>query len=245
MNNPCIRTTKACDEYIPGKCVYYSGANLSCTGIIFGDSLDVALRKIDTYVCETLQQEIYSTTLFEFVEFMIGEEDSLMLEGETTLILTTQNIAVDSVWISLNGSELPRKPVDRKVYGVLYEGSQITINFLDPVMNGDLYIIHYAYNMAISVGLEFKKLQFRVGSPGSLINVNGLFLDIIDTGIVADTIDVIVSGQNLSENTSGAHDDEYSYIRTPLSNGVRLTFNNPAQYGQSYIIYYTKIINNS
>ena len=33
------------------KCVYYSGANLSCSGINTNDSLELALQKIDTQIC--------------------------------------------------------------------------------------------------------------------------------------------------------------------------------------------------
>ena len=36
-----------CTDIYPAKCIYYSGSNLACTGINYGDSVDVALAKLD------------------------------------------------------------------------------------------------------------------------------------------------------------------------------------------------------
>jgi len=42
-----------CQDIIPSNCVFYSGSNLSCSGINFGDSLSLAFSKIDTLLCNT------------------------------------------------------------------------------------------------------------------------------------------------------------------------------------------------
>lgn len=40
-----------CSEIFPAKCIFYSGANLGCSGINFGDRVDTAFEKIDALLC--------------------------------------------------------------------------------------------------------------------------------------------------------------------------------------------------
>jgi len=42
-----------CLDIQPSSCVFYSGANLTCSGINYGDTLSVAFSKINTILCET------------------------------------------------------------------------------------------------------------------------------------------------------------------------------------------------
>lgn len=46
--NPDCPPETTCEDIIPSSCVYYSGQNLPCTGINYGDSLSVSLSKIDS-----------------------------------------------------------------------------------------------------------------------------------------------------------------------------------------------------
>lgn len=49
INTPC--TNSLCPTSIDPKCVFYSGGNLPCSGILTHDSLEVSLQKIDTLLC--------------------------------------------------------------------------------------------------------------------------------------------------------------------------------------------------
>jgi len=50
-NDACPESI-VCVDIIPSNCVFYSGGNLSCSGIVFGETLTTALAKIDTKLCE-------------------------------------------------------------------------------------------------------------------------------------------------------------------------------------------------
>lgn len=87
---------------------------------------------------------------FVLNQFRIGDVGAPIAAGATQLIITQANILQDSVFITLGGPELPRDPiVDQLSYGVLYDTpvvGKVTINFLAPVQNTQLYILHYAYS---------------------------------------------------------------------------------------------------
>jgi len=57
FGTPCSST--GCATPMDAKCTFYSGANLSCSTINSGDSLEVALQKIDTQLCASAAN--YST----------------------------------------------------------------------------------------------------------------------------------------------------------------------------------------
>lgn len=57
FNTPCSST--GCPSSVDAKCTFYSGAALACSTIAPGDSLEVALQKIDTQLCASAAN--YST----------------------------------------------------------------------------------------------------------------------------------------------------------------------------------------
>lgn len=57
-NNSCTPTDCG-DDTINSLCVIYNGANLACSGVNSGDSLEVALQKIDEQICSAIGD--YST----------------------------------------------------------------------------------------------------------------------------------------------------------------------------------------
>ena len=69
--------------------------------------------------------------------------------GETSFeVIAEGEVLQDSVWITLDGPELPRELTDRVSYGVVYDpddNTKFTINFIQGVVESQLYIIHYAY----------------------------------------------------------------------------------------------------
>lgn len=84
---------------------------------------------------------------FVFNQFRIGDAGAPIAAGATQLIVTQANVIQDSVFLTLGGPELPRDPiVDQVSYGVVYSSTGFTINFLQPVQNTELYILHYAYS---------------------------------------------------------------------------------------------------
>lgn len=87
---------------------------------------------------------------FMFQQFTIGQPGSPIPAGAISLTLNFSSLAItgileDSVFITLAGPELPRENTDQLSYGVVYSGTDVVINFLAPVANGQLYILHYAY----------------------------------------------------------------------------------------------------
>ena len=88
--------------------------------------------------------------VFVLDQFRIGDVGSPIADGATSLVITQDNVLQDSVFITLGGPELPRDPItDQVSYGVLYDTPTVgkfTINFLQPVQDTQLYILHYAYS---------------------------------------------------------------------------------------------------
>jgi hypothetical protein len=96
-----------------------------------------------------LKKCILAGLTFVLNQFTIGDVGSPMAPGDSSLIITQDNVLQDSVFITLGGPELPRGVTDQLSYGVLYDTpavGQFTINFLAPVQNTQLYILHYAYS---------------------------------------------------------------------------------------------------
>ena len=56
---PCISDVACAGGYYNGKCVYYAGPNLACSGVNTKDSLEVALQKMDAQICTAIGN--YST----------------------------------------------------------------------------------------------------------------------------------------------------------------------------------------
>lgn len=46
-----------CQDIIPSNCVFYSGNNLSCSGIAFGDTVTIAISKLDAAICQGSTQK--------------------------------------------------------------------------------------------------------------------------------------------------------------------------------------------
>jgi hypothetical protein len=235
--------TGPCTGFTGAKCILYSGSTLPCSGIVFNDSLDVALQKLDTKICTLSDsQNVFSAAASGFIQLLIGDPSSIMTEGEDQLVVTEPSIAQDSVWVSFGGSELPRGVTSQKSYGVVYSPSGFTVNFLEPVANGDLYIVHYLFNQVSAYNLEFKKIQFKTGTSGSLITIGGSTLTIADDSIIPASLQVVVGGVPIPDNTSGVYNSELNYIPTFNGSSTLLTFSDPAVSDQNYLINYAKLV---
>lgn len=212
----------------------------------YNDSIDVALKKLDTKICSVAASTVvYSATGAKFVQFTVGTEGSLMDEGDSQLIIYDANVAVDSVWISLGGSELPRLVDDTVSYNVIYNSSRITLNFIQPVSNGERYIIHYLINNATQINVEFGMVQFKIGASGALMSAGDATLTIPEPGIIPSSLVVTVGGIPIPRNDDGNYDDEFSYTTAFNDTNTVLTFNNSATTGQNYLITYAKTISSN
>jgi hypothetical protein len=69
-----------------------------------------------------------------------------MTAGSTVLVINTANILQDSIWISLDGTELPYNDPTRISYTTDYSNpTRVTITFNQGVSNLQEYIVHYCY----------------------------------------------------------------------------------------------------
>lgn len=242
MQKGCLNTNTACKDYIPGKCVYYSGNALACSGVNYNDTIDTALKKLDTKICSISTDLITAAAGNKFIQLLIGDPSSIMSEGDQQFIIYDPLIAFDSVWVTKDGGELPRGEfTDRLAYNVSYSLGVTTITFNQPVYNGGLYIVHYMYNEVSSYNVDFNKIQFKVGQPGSLITAGSTTLTINDSLIIADTLSVMVDGEILPDNTDGLYDSDYNYVPVFSTLNTILTFSNAAANDQVYIISYVKV----
>lgn len=87
---------------------------------------------------------------FKFTQFTIGQGGSLMNPGDTQLVLNYGGLGItgilqDSMFITLDASELPRTDTNVISYGIVYNLTNATINFDQGVANTQRYILHYAY----------------------------------------------------------------------------------------------------
>lgn len=86
----------------------------------------------------------------------------------------------------------------------------------------------------LSQGLTFVPLQFEIGQSGSPISTGETQLVISQTGILQDSINVVLGGIVLDRNDSS----QISYTLSYTSGSVTITFNQAVQNGQVYFITY-------
>lgn len=157
MRSNCANTgtypnppTTGCDKYTPAKCIYYSGASLQCSGVLYNDTIDAAIRKLDNKICSTVESIVPSG---RFMQFVIGDAASAIAPGQDSFVFYEPYISKDSVWITKGGSELPRGLDDQSSYNVTYgDDGKITVQFNEPVKTGNVLIIHYLYNVTSQTG---------------------------------------------------------------------------------------------
>lgn len=77
-----------CPDIRPSNCAFYSGSNLSCSGINFGDSVTLAFAKVDAQLCSNQT----NNCLFKISsdDTCCGHFESKVLAG-TGIVFTTNN----------------------------------------------------------------------------------------------------------------------------------------------------------
>jgi hypothetical protein len=82
--------------------------------------------------------------------------------------------------------------------------------------------------------LVFVPLQFTIGQLGSPMTAGQTVLVINQANLIQDSVNVVLGGVVLDRND----DSQVSYVPVYGSNDVTLTFNEPAETGQVYVINY-------
>lgn len=83
--------------------------------------------------------------------------------------------------------------------------------------------------------LIFKYVQFVVGAFGDLLGIGGTTVTIVQSGVVEDSVQVILGGVVLDRNDSS----QISYTVAYSGTGFVITFNQGGIATQTYVILYT------
>lgn len=75
-------------------------------------------------------------------QFKVGEIGALMTAGETNLTITLSGIVNPSAEITLDGVEVPYGRSDVFSYTATYSSTNVIIIFNNPVVDGQLFMIH-------------------------------------------------------------------------------------------------------
>ena len=98
------------------------------------------------YVSEVRQCWLVNNLTATFFDFVIGNVGSPLAVGASSFTVNQANVIEDSVWVSLDGQELPRNDNTQISYTIVYNGdSGFTITFNQGAINQQQYIIHYTY----------------------------------------------------------------------------------------------------
>ena len=94
-------------------------------------------------IWKDIRQCVLNTLRFVKLQFYVGT--SQMNAGDTVLTINVANILVDSVLITLDGTELPYNDPLEISYTTVYSAGSVVITFNSPVQTNQQYIIHYCY----------------------------------------------------------------------------------------------------
>lgn len=83
-------------------------------------------------------------------------------------------------------------------------------------------------------GMSYTFTQFTVGQPGALIAQGSSAIVINAPNYVNDSLTIFIGGVQLPRNDNSQLSYVYGYVAGQLA----ITFNQPAQNGQQYIIFY-------
>lgn len=81
---------------------------------------------------------------FKFLQFTIGQAGSLMSPGDLGFTLNAVNVLQDSIFVTLDGTELPRNLNTEISYTLTYNAGGVTFLFNQAASLGQDYIIHYS-----------------------------------------------------------------------------------------------------
>lgn len=88
---------------------------------------------------------ILSSLKFGFSQSIVGQGGSLIPVGGLTITINQANILQDSVFVTLDGTELDRNDSTQVSYLVAYNSNNIVITFNQGAKNLQTYLVHYCY----------------------------------------------------------------------------------------------------
>jgi hypothetical protein len=92
---------------------------------------------------------VISTIIAQTIEFVVGDVGAPILNGQTSMVLNYTSVLSSSVYISLDGVDLPVGVSDRISFNVIYISNNITITFNQAVITGQLYSVRFLQYIAI------------------------------------------------------------------------------------------------
>lgn len=94
-------------------------------------------------IWKDMRQCILNALRFVKLQFYVGTSN--MNAGDTVLTINVANILVDSVFITLDGVEIPYNDPLEVSYTTVYSAGSVVITFNTGVSTNQQYIVHYAY----------------------------------------------------------------------------------------------------
>ncbi len=139
--NSCITSNVSCNSYTPGKCIYYSGRSLPCTGIIYNDSIDLALQKLDSRVCSVISGQI--VTAPEKVQLVVGVSNQAIpkfsptpADGATQVVINYQIVPKSEI-IFYQGVKVDINPSFDFNWSAVYNPTSTVYTFSQPLSLGN------------------------------------------------------------------------------------------------------------
>ncbi len=106
---------------------------------VAGQSTGMALR-----TWATIKACLLSGIAWDRIQFQIGTLGSLMVVGDTVLVIDVPRIFENSAFVFLDSNTLYEDDSTQISYDIVYTDTEITITFNQAVRNGQKYRIVYA-----------------------------------------------------------------------------------------------------
>lgn len=235
MKKSCPTLNTGCEKYIPAKCIYYSGAALPCTGIIYNDTVDIAFKKVDQKICE-----ITSRVNIESVLSLAGQITEVVIGDDGSAKPTFQSVpAAGETQITLPYKIMPSTET------VFYQGVPVLLypsndfNYI-PVYgpNSTTYIFSSPFEEGYSLKIDATKVVTETGQGGSIV---GLGMQFVVKDITATTDMLYVS--ELGRFALAIQNGQPLTYPTVTQNGNILDFSQVGGVttGEKVTIFYTNI----
>lgn len=208
-----------CLDIQPSSCVFYSGSNLSCSGINYGDTLSLAISKINDVLCETggCKVKVSSTdNCCEYLESKIAEGVGVSITKETAnpsgcerLLISTNpgsliwnNITLPASLSTISGNQPPQYSNKDSLGRVWFRGS---FTFTTPLLVGGL--INLSTQLPANSRPLYKRLLYNGRSDG-----NGTTS--VEFAVLANGVMYVKNTSNATANIRGVVSIDGFFIDT-------------------------------
>lgn len=214
-NAQCSTCTTSCSTgpALDAKCIYYNGPDLTCSGILSGDTLETALQKIDEQICSLIGD--YSTYQFNCLEDWCS--CTITTEAQFVDQITAYTCETRSMLDTFLGTTFPTYQASINTRFIALEVPGITCSTASVTPTDTLQQILTKYctqitNIKAAIDVSFANWAqcFVVGSPPSTITEGfDLILDqLCSIQATADAAAVLPTFNNTA----------YTCLSTPTAN---------------------------